>query len=161
PAGRPDRRHRPRDGDRGGHRERAQGPGRRADPGGGTGQRGAAGPGAGGAGGGGGGGARGRAGAPARPPPPPPAPASPWGAGRPLGGGAAAGLRRAQIGVSDIGLRRPTLDDVFLQLTGAPPSQDGSGPAPRPRRRPPPQPPAPHGPAPRRPALRLPSPQTV
>jgi len=38
---------------------------------------------------------------------------------------AAAGLRRAQIGVSDIGLRRPTLDDVFLQLTGAPPSDDG------------------------------------
>src|SRR5262245_30181207 len=38
---------------------------------------------------------------------------------------AAAGLRQAQIGVSDIGLRRPTLDDVFLQLTGAPPSQDG------------------------------------
>src|SRR5215813_6923976 len=76
---------------------------------------------------------------------------------------AAAGLRRAQIGVSDIGLRRPTLDDVFLQLTGAPPSQDGSGPAPRTRRRPPPQPPAPHGPAPRTPALRLrlPSPQAV
>ncbi|HKA97764.1 MAG TPA: ABC transporter permease [Streptosporangiaceae bacterium] len=39
---------------------------------------------------------------------------------------AAAGLRRAQIGVSDIGLRRPTLDDVFLQLTGTPPSEDGS-----------------------------------
>jgi ABC transporter DrrB family efflux protein len=38
---------------------------------------------------------------------------------------AAAELRRAQIGVSDIGLRRPTLDDVFLQLTGAPPSEDG------------------------------------
>jgi ABC transporter DrrB family efflux protein len=38
---------------------------------------------------------------------------------------AAAGLRRAQIGVSDIGLRRPTLDDVFLQLTGAPPSENG------------------------------------
>src|SRR5215469_5143132 len=38
---------------------------------------------------------------------------------------AAAGLRQAQIGVSDIGLRRPTLDDVFLQLTGAPPSEDG------------------------------------
>jgi ABC transporter DrrB family efflux protein len=38
---------------------------------------------------------------------------------------AAAGLRRAQIGVTDIGLRRPTLDDVFLQLTGAPPSEDG------------------------------------
>ena len=41
---------------------------------------------------------------------------------------AAAGLRRAKIGVSDIGLRRPTLDDVFLQLTGAPPSQDGARP---------------------------------
>src|SRR5438034_7292876 len=38
---------------------------------------------------------------------------------------AAAGLRRAQIGVSDIGLRRPTLDDVFLQLTGASPSENG------------------------------------
>jgi ABC transporter DrrB family efflux protein len=38
---------------------------------------------------------------------------------------AAAGLRRAQIAVSDIGLRRPTLDDVFLQLTGAPPSENG------------------------------------
>jgi ABC transporter DrrB family efflux protein len=45
---------------------------------------------------------------------------------------AAAELRRAQIGVSDIGLRRPTLDDVFLQLTGAPPSEDGA----RPRRLP-------------------------
>jgi ABC transporter DrrB family efflux protein len=43
---------------------------------------------------------------------------------------AAAELRRAQIGVSDIGLRRPTLDDVFLQLTGAAPSEDGG----RPRR---------------------------
>ena len=41
-AGRPDRRHRPREGDRGGNRERAQGPGRRPDPGGGTVQRGAA-----------------------------------------------------------------------------------------------------------------------
>jgi len=38
---------------------------------------------------------------------------------------AAAGLLRAQIGVTDIGLRRPTLDDVFLQLTGAPPSENG------------------------------------
>ena len=76
---------------------------------------------------------------------------------------AAAGLRRAQIGVSDIGLRRPTLDDVFLQLTGAPPSEDGGGPSPRTRRRPPPQPPAPDGPAPRRPVLRLrlPSPRAV
>jgi ABC transporter DrrB family efflux protein len=38
---------------------------------------------------------------------------------------AAAQLRRASIGVSDIGLRRPTLDDVFLQLTGEAPSEDG------------------------------------
>jgi ABC transporter DrrB family efflux protein len=38
---------------------------------------------------------------------------------------AAAQLRRAGIGVSDIGLRRPTLDDVFLQLTGVAPSEDG------------------------------------
>ncbi len=75
---------------------------------------------------------------------------------------AAAGLRRAQIGVSDIGLRRPTLDDVFLQLTGAPPSENGGGPGPRTRRRPRPQPP-PDVPAPRRPVLRqrLPSPQAV
>ena len=74
---------------------------------------------------------------------------------------AAAGLRRAQIGVSDIGLRRPTLDDVFLQLTGAPPGEDGGGPASRTRRRP--QRPAPDGPAPSRPVLRLrlPSPRAV
>src|ERR1700733_4519976 len=72
---------------------------------------------------------------------------------------AAAELRRAQIGVSEIGLRRPTLDDVFLQLTGAPPSEDGAGPSPRTR----PQPPAPDGPAHRRPVLRLrhPSPQAA
>src|SRR5919197_1471473 len=31
---------------------------------------------------------------------------------------ASAELRREGIGVSDLGLRRPTLDDVFLQLTG-------------------------------------------
>src|SRR5438552_16722487 len=31
---------------------------------------------------------------------------------------AAPALRHAGIGVSDLGLRRPTLDDVFLQLTG-------------------------------------------
>jgi ABC transporter DrrB family efflux protein len=43
---------------------------------------------------------------------------------------AAAELRRAEIGVSDLGLRRPTLDDVFLQLTGAPPSEDGGPPPP-------------------------------
>ncbi len=74
---------------------------------------------------------------------------------------AAAELRQAQIGVSDIGLRRPTLDDVFLQLTGAPPSQDGGGPSPRTRPRP--RPPAPDVSAPRRPVLRLqpPSPQAV
>ncbi|MCW3067915.1 MAG: Transport permease protein [Solirubrobacterales bacterium] len=40
---------------------------------------------------------------------------------------AAAELRRAAIEVSDLGLRRPTLDDVFLQLTGSPPSEDGAG----------------------------------
>jgi ABC-2 type transport system ATP-binding protein len=40
---------------------------------------------------------------------------------------AAAALRAAGIGVSDLGLRRPTLDDVFLQLTGAPPREDGAG----------------------------------
>ena len=43
---------------------------------------------------------------------------------------AAAQLRRAGIRVSDLGLRRPTLDDVFLQLTGAPASEDGGPPAP-------------------------------
>ena len=89
---------------------------------------------------------------------------------------AAAELRRAQIGVSDIGLRRPTLDDVFLQLTGAPPSEDGAppsgdgappsgdgaGPSPRTRRRPWPWQPAPDGSAPRRPVRRLlPSPQAA
>jgi ABC transporter DrrB family efflux protein len=42
-------------------------------------------------------------------------------------GEAAAALLRAEIAVSDLGLRRPTLDDVFLQLTGAPPSENGSG----------------------------------
>ena len=41
---------------------------------------------------------------------------------------AASGLRNAGIRVSDLGLRRPTLDDVFLQLTGAPPGEDGAGP---------------------------------
>src|SRR6202030_2847440 len=40
---------------------------------------------------------------------------------------AAAGVRRAGIEVSNLGLRRPTLDDVFLQLTGSPPSEDGAG----------------------------------
>jgi ABC transporter DrrB family efflux protein len=39
---------------------------------------------------------------------------------------AAAELRRAGIEVSDMGLRRPTLDDVFLQLTGAAPSGNGN-----------------------------------
>jgi ABC transporter DrrB family efflux protein len=76
---------------------------------------------------------------------------------------AAAGLRRAQIAVTDIGLRRPTLDDVFLQLTGAPPSENGGGPSPRTRRRSRLQQPAPDVSAPRGPVLRLrrPSPQAV
>ena len=68
---------------------------------------------------------------------------------------AAAELRRAGIAVSDLGLRRPTLDDVFLQLTGTPPSEDGG---------PPPAPEAEgrttaQGPRVRR--LRLPSPRAI
>jgi ABC transporter DrrB family efflux protein len=39
---------------------------------------------------------------------------------------AASALRKAGIAVSDLGLRRPTLDDVFLQLTGAPPTENGT-----------------------------------
>src|SRR5438477_5774080 len=39
---------------------------------------------------------------------------------------AASAPRKAEIAVSDLGLRRPTLDDVFLQLTGAPPSENGA-----------------------------------
>jgi ABC transporter DrrB family efflux protein len=39
---------------------------------------------------------------------------------------AASALRKMDIAVSDLGLRRPTLDDVFLQLTGAPPSENGA-----------------------------------
>src|SRR5947199_3301883 len=62
---------------------------------------------------------------------------------------AAAELRRAGIGVSDLGLRRPTLDDVFLQLTGAAPSEDGG---------PPPAVVAARTRAQRRPMLRLPRP---
>src|SRR3954447_12851950 len=41
---------------------------------------------------------------------------------------AAAALRQAHIDVSNLGLRGPTLDDVFLQLTGAPASEDGHQP---------------------------------
>jgi ABC transporter DrrB family efflux protein len=41
---------------------------------------------------------------------------------------AAAELRSAGIGVSEMGLRGPTLDDVFLQLTGQAPNENG-GPA--------------------------------
>src|SRR5215210_7290837 len=41
---------------------------------------------------------------------------------------AAAALRHAEIGVSNLGLRGPTLDDVFLQLTGAPASENGDQP---------------------------------
>ncbi len=43
---------------------------------------------------------------------------------------AAAALRREGIAVSDISLRRPTLDDVFLELTGNPPSENGALPTP-------------------------------
>jgi ABC transporter DrrB family efflux protein len=43
---------------------------------------------------------------------------------------AAAALHQEGITVSDLGLRRPTLDDVFLELTGNPPSEDGALPAP-------------------------------
>jgi ABC transporter DrrB family efflux protein len=39
---------------------------------------------------------------------------------------AASELRRAEIDVNEIGLRGPTLDDVFLQLTGQPPSENGN-----------------------------------
>jgi ABC transporter DrrB family efflux protein len=39
---------------------------------------------------------------------------------------AAAALRQEGIAVSDLALRRPTLDDVFLELTGNPPSEDGA-----------------------------------
>jgi ABC transporter DrrB family efflux protein len=42
---------------------------------------------------------------------------------------AAAELRRDGIRVSDLALRGPTLDDVFLQLTGAPPGEDGGAPS--------------------------------
>jgi ABC-2 type transport system ATP-binding protein len=38
---------------------------------------------------------------------------------------AAAALREADIAVTSLALRGPTLDDVFLQLTGQPPSADG------------------------------------
>src|SRR5256885_3741561 len=41
---------------------------------------------------------------------------------------AAAALRHAGIDVSNLGLRGPTLDDVFLQLTGAPASENGDQP---------------------------------
>ncbi|HEY0633166.1 MAG TPA: ABC transporter permease [Thermoleophilaceae bacterium] len=41
---------------------------------------------------------------------------------------AAGALRHAGIQVSNLGLRGPTLDDVFLQLTGAPPSENGDTP---------------------------------
>ena len=33
-------------------------------------------------------------------------------------------LNEAEIGVEDLGLAQPTLDDVFLTLTGAPPEAD-------------------------------------
>jgi ABC transporter DrrB family efflux protein len=43
---------------------------------------------------------------------------------------AATVLRDEGIAATDLALRRPTLDDVFLELTGKPPSEDGALPAP-------------------------------
>jgi ABC-2 type transport system ATP-binding protein len=69
---------------------------------------------------------------------------------------AAGALREAGIAVSYLGLRGPTLDDVFLQLTGAPPSEDGDQPQPRESPEPGPAPAAVTAPArPKRPLLRL------
>ncbi len=42
---------------------------------------------------------------------------------------AAGALRQAGLSISDLGLRRPTLDDVFLQLTGKAPTENGAAPA--------------------------------
>ncbi len=42
---------------------------------------------------------------------------------------AAAALRDEGIAASDLALRRPTLDDVFLELTGNPAGEDGAAPA--------------------------------
>jgi len=39
---------------------------------------------------------------------------------------AAGALREAGLSISDLGLRRPTLDDVFLQLTGKAATEDGT-----------------------------------
>jgi ABC-2 type transport system ATP-binding protein len=39
-------------------------------------------------------------------------------------------LNEAGIGIDDVAMRRPTLDDVFLTLTGhAAEAEDGAGPA--------------------------------
>jgi ABC-2 type transport system ATP-binding protein len=52
---------------------------------------------------------------------------------------AAGALRNEQVEVTDLALRRPTLDDVFLDITGRvaedEPSMNGEGPRPRGRRR--------------------------
>jgi len=81
---------------------------------------------------------------------------------------AAGALRRAGIEVSNLGVRGPTLDDVFLQLTGAPPSENGAEAHPQAagaQARPPgPAPPAPgEGRRAKRPLLRVhaPSPEEV
>ena len=47
---------------------------------------------------------------------------------------AAAALREARVGVSDLALRRPTLDDVFLELTGREVAQREDTPEPQPDR---------------------------
>ena len=111
PAGRPDRGHRPRQGHRARHLRRAQVPGRRGEHRGGA-QR----PGRRGPGGRGDPGPR-RRGSPARP-------AQPHALTLPVDGGSddlVELLRRlgeAGVRLDEVGLRRPTLDDVFLHLTG-------------------------------------------
>jgi ABC-2 type transport system ATP-binding protein len=71
---------------------------------------------------------------------------------------AAAALRGAGIDVTNLALRGPTLDDVFLQLTGAPASEDGD--QPRASAPPPPATPAPERPR-RQLRLHLPTPASL
>src|SRR4051812_13951325 len=72
---------------------------------------------------------------------------------------AAGALRQAGIEVSSLGLRGPTLDDVFLQLTGAPASENGDQPrAPTAMAQPAPSPPQQPPPARARLRLHIPTP---